>query len=124
MLGLAQRSVHGSEAELYFREPNRRAPASAGIGLLLGQAFLRHSRPLLCLERIVRTTAQRQVLDGCGSSIYKRHDVVIFEEPALRTAAGGANERALPSIAFPHGALDRRRNVAAARRVLCRSRSI
>jgi hypothetical protein len=78
--------------------------------------FLRHSTALLCLERIVRSAAQRQVLDSRGASVRKRHDVVILEEPALRTAADGADERALPSIAFPHGALDRRRDVAAARR--------
>src|SRR5690606_21482810 len=92
--------------------PHRRPAAipltsRRGFGVLLSEV-------LLSLIRVVCTATQLNVVDRRLSTRCERHDVVHLEKSARSASTMTTDECAARTVAFPHCALDMRRNAARA----------
>jgi hypothetical protein len=98
-----------------------RTVASARTANSVWTGFTPHGRTLsdhlrseeqLRLEDIVRATPELNTGNIGGPTDRIRHDMMELQEPSLRAAARGSNERAASSVALPDLATHRRRDVA------------
>jgi hypothetical protein len=89
-----------------------------------GEASAARSRPfareqrteeLLCLVRVVRATAKKQIVDSRLSTCGERDHVVELQETAFSATSPSSHEGALSRVAFPDGPSDGSGNVSARR---------